>query len=90
MTEFFRRIDSMLSQHKMPPEYDGWVSWVLCNDCEQKSFVKYHFLYHKCQNEKCSSYNTRVLKTYERAADAVEDGAVLELLPAPVAAEVSP
>ena len=43
------------------------VSWVLCNDCEQKSFAKHHFLYHKCV---CGSYNTRVLKTYEKAEDA--------------------
>ncbi|KAI9030405.1 RING finger and CHY zinc finger domain-containing protein [Hyaloraphidium curvatum] len=73
MTEFFRRIDSMLAQHKMPTEYETWVSWVLCNDCEQKSYAKYHFLYHKCAS--CASYNTRVLKTFEKAIDASTAGA---------------
>ncbi|KXS21655.1 zf-CHY-domain-containing protein [Gonapodya prolifera JEL478] len=67
MTEYFRRIDAMLAQHKMPPEYENWVSWILCNDCEKKSTAKYHFLYHKCGN--CGSYNTKTLKTYENKAD---------------------
>lgn len=63
MTEYFKRIDTMLQQHKMPPEYENWHSYILCNDCEKKSYAKYHFLYHKCAH--CSSYNTKVLKTYE-------------------------
>lgn len=63
MNEYFRRIDTMLQQHKMPPEYENWHSYILCNDCEKRSYAKYHFLYHKCAY--CSSYNTKVLKTYE-------------------------
>jgi len=63
MNEYFRRIDTMLQQHKMPPEYENWTSYILCNDCEKRSYAKYHFLYHKCAY--CSSYNTKVLKTYE-------------------------
>lgn len=50
--------------------YEFSVSWVLCNDCEQKSFAKYHFLYHKCAH--CGSYNTRTLKTYEKQVDEAE------------------
>jgi len=63
MNEYFKRIDTMLQQHKMPPEYENWHSYILCNDCEKRSYAKYHFLYHKCAY--CSSYNTKVLKTYE-------------------------
>ncbi|RKP02223.1 hypothetical protein CXG81DRAFT_4424, partial [Caulochytrium protostelioides] len=48
MSEYFRRIDVMLAQHQMPPEYERTQSYVYCNDCEKKSFAKFHFLYHKC------------------------------------------
>ncbi len=53
----------MLIQHTMPAEYDSWVSYILCNDCEEKSFSKFHFMYHKCAG--CGSYNTKVLKSME-------------------------
>lgn len=64
MREFFKRIDAMLAQHKMPTEYETWVSHVLCNDCEGKTWSKFHFLYHKCAD--CGSYNTKVIKSCER------------------------
>lgn len=69
MTEYFKRIDAMLAQHKMPAEYENWASYILCNDCEKKSEAKYHFLYHKCGP--CGSYNTKVLKTGEKKAGHV-------------------
>jgi hypothetical protein len=65
MTEYFKRIDAMLEQHQMPPEYVNTQSHVYCNDCEKKCYSKYHFLYHKCVN--CNGYNTKVLKTVEVA-----------------------
>jgi hypothetical protein len=61
MTNYFQQIDRMLEQHKMPAEYEDVWSIVLCNDCEQKSKTKYHFLYHKCQH--CQSYNTKLIST---------------------------
>jgi RING finger and CHY zinc finger domain-containing protein 1 len=64
MTEYFNRIDAMLSQHVMPVEYQNTESHIYCNDCELKSFAKYHFLYHKCAN--CKGYNTKVLRTIEK------------------------
>ncbi|KAI9209647.1 zinc-ribbon-domain-containing protein, partial [Polychytrium aggregatum] len=64
MTEYFRRIDAMLEQHQMPPEYAKTVSHIYCNDCEKRSDVKFHFLYHKCGF--CSGYNTKVLRTSEK------------------------
>jgi hypothetical protein len=63
MSEYFQRIDAMLSCHHMPPEYQNTTSLIYCNDCEKKSVTKYHFLYHKCQH--CQGYNTKVLQTID-------------------------
>ncbi|KAF9122482.1 hypothetical protein BGW39_009716 [Mortierella sp. 14UC] len=67
MTAYYAKIDSLLAEQKMPPEYANIFSIVLCNDCEIKSEVSYHFLYHKC--DKCSGYNTKVLETFKRVAE---------------------
>ncbi|KAG0281919.1 hypothetical protein BGZ95_006426 [Linnemannia exigua] len=67
MTPYYAKIDSLLAEQKMPPEYANIFSNVLCNDCEIKSEVPYHFLYHKC--DKCSGYNTKVLETFKRVAE---------------------
>jgi hypothetical protein len=61
MSEYFRRIDIALSEHKMPAEYDDTFSHIYCNDCEKRSFAKYHFIYHKCGY--CRGYNTKLLST---------------------------
>ncbi|KAJ3353028.1 hypothetical protein HDU83_007402 [Entophlyctis luteolus] len=73
MTEYFRRIDAMLAQHQMPPEYANSCSYVYCNDCEKKCYAKFHFLYHKCIF--CKGYNTKILQTME-----IKEGATLESL----------
>jgi RING finger/CHY zinc finger protein 1 len=65
MTDLFERLDAMLAQHQMPPEYANTISKIYCNDCEEKSDTKFHFLYHKCQ--KCGSYNTKVLGTADQS-----------------------
>ncbi|TPX42757.1 hypothetical protein SeLEV6574_g05429 [Synchytrium endobioticum] len=65
MTEYFKRIDAMLAQHQMPTEYDNSRSLVYCNDCEKRSWAKFHFLYHKCAE--CKGYNTKILKTVDIA-----------------------
>jgi len=70
MSEYFKRIDQLLAQQKMPEEYKNWKSYILCNDCEKKSYAKFHFIYHKCAY--CSSYNTKLIKTL----DAVEAAAL--------------
>ena len=67
MDPYFRRIDTIVAQQKMPPEYDNFFAHVLCNDCEKRSTVKYHFLYHKCLY--CQGYNTKVLETKELSAE---------------------
>lgn len=66
MTDLFERLDAMLAQHQMPPEYANTISKIYCNDCEEKSDTKFHFLYHKCQ--KCGSYNTKVLGTADHSS----------------------
>ncbi|RKO93496.1 hypothetical protein BDK51DRAFT_6642, partial [Blyttiomyces helicus] len=48
MTSYFNRLDTILAQHTMPPEYAHLESHIYCNDCEKKSYARFHFLYHKC------------------------------------------
>ncbi|KAJ3050712.1 hypothetical protein HK097_008302 [Rhizophlyctis rosea] len=61
MTDHVRRIDQALAQQQMPKEYANLVNQIYCNDCEKKSYAKFHFMYHKCAD--CFRYNTKVLKT---------------------------
>jgi hypothetical protein len=75
MTSYFQQIDKMLEEHRMPPEYNDFWSICLCNDCEKKSKVKYHFLYHKCQE--CGSYNTKILQTVQERPDRIETSSQL-------------
>ncbi|KAF9357983.1 hypothetical protein BGX26_002716 [Mortierella sp. AD094] len=67
MSRYYQKIDSILAEQTMPPEYANIFSTVLCNDCEVKSQVPYHFLYHKC--DKCKGYNTKVLETFRRETE---------------------
>ncbi|KAF8924285.1 hypothetical protein EDD21DRAFT_385938 [Dissophora ornata] len=67
MSGYYSKIDSLLAEQTMPPEYVNIFSIVLCNDCEVKSEAPYHFLYHKC--DKCKGYNTKVLETFKRVTD---------------------
>lgn len=45
----------------MPTEYNNTYSEIYCNDCEKRSFAKFHFIYHKCGH--CLGYNTKTLST---------------------------
>eukprot|EP00123_Amoebidium_parasiticum_P010013 comp19837_c0_seq1/m.23890 comp19837_c0_seq1/g.23890 ORF comp19837_c0_seq1/g.23890 comp19837_c0_seq1/m.23890 type:complete len:324 (-) comp19837_c0_seq1:641-1612(-) len=67
MEDYFKKIDLYVAQQPMPPEYKDSVSTILCNDCEQRSDVPFHFTYHKCLP--CGSYNTKVIAT--RHTDAL-------------------
>ncbi|KAF8952782.1 hypothetical protein BGZ52_003900 [Haplosporangium bisporale] len=67
MSGFYAKIDSLLAEQTMPPEYANIFSNVLCNDCEVKSEAPYHFLYHRCN--KCKGYNTKVLETFKRVSN---------------------
>ncbi|XP_054821497.1 zinc finger protein BRUTUS-like At1g18910 isoform X3 [Prosopis cineraria] len=59
MQVYFRMLDAYLAEEKIPDEHLGKTQMILCNDCEKKGTVPFHWLYHKCSS--CGSYNTRVL-----------------------------
>lgn len=56
MATQFRILDNEIENQPMPPPYDAWRSIIVCNDCQAKSNVAFHFLGLKCAN--CGSYNT--------------------------------
>lgn len=64
MTEFFQSIDHLLQTTSKPS--DTKKSIILCNDCEKKSCVPSHLIYHKCAE--CKSYNTKVLHQFYSSA----------------------
>lgn len=67
MTSWYAALDARLAQEMPLPGYLGKKRTnILCNDCEVKSRVPYHFKYHKCG--KCKGYNTKVL-SYEDEDD---------------------
>ena len=59
MTTHFKRLEALLKEQPMPQEYAHLKNNVLCNDCEKKSTVPFHFLYHQCAH--CQSFNTKVI-----------------------------
>jgi Zn finger protein HypA/HybF involved in hydrogenase expression len=48
----------------MPEELKYTYAEVLCNECLEKSEVKFHYYGIKCK--KCKSFNTKILKTFEK------------------------
>ncbi|KAH9608672.1 hypothetical protein KSS87_021889 [Heliosperma pusillum] len=59
MQVYFKMLDALLAEEKMPEEYSGQTQGILCNDCANKGTAPFHWLYHKCSC--CGSYNTRLL-----------------------------
>ncbi|KAJ0255812.1 Zinc finger protein BRUTUS-like [Hirschfeldia incana] len=59
MKVYFRMLDALLAEEKMPDEYTNKTQVILCNDCGKKGEAPYHWLYHKCTS--CGSYNSRLL-----------------------------
>ena len=59
MTNNWNRIEAYMSSTQMPEQYRDQTSNILCNDCEKKNTVPFHFMYHKCLD--CNSWNTTVL-----------------------------
>jgi RING finger/CHY zinc finger protein 1 len=55
-TKYTEKFDKYVLENQMNYYYNKWKSEILCNDCCEKSIVKYHKDYLKC--EKCTSYNT--------------------------------
>ncbi|KAJ0257348.1 Zinc finger protein BRUTUS-like [Hirschfeldia incana] len=59
MQVYFRMLDALLAEQKMPDEYINQTQVIICNDCGRKGNTPYHWLHHKCSS--CASYNTRLL-----------------------------
>ena len=60
MTEYFNKITEKIKETPLPEEMEDIYKNIYCNDCEQKSVVKYHFMGLLCKN--CKSYNTAQLE----------------------------
>lgn len=52
----FRILDAEIRHTPLPEPYNRWRSTVVCNDCQAKSNVDFHFLGLRCPT--CLSYNT--------------------------------
>eukprot|EP00045_Choanoeca_perplexa_P007452 m.67817 g.67817 ORF g.67817 m.67817 type:complete len:388 (+) comp14088_c0_seq1:46-1209(+) len=58
--ESMQMLDREIALTPMPLEYqNSWV-YVLCNDCQEKTYVRFHPLGHKCAA--CGGYNTSQLQ----------------------------
>jgi len=66
MSATWRDIDEEIRAQPMPPEFGNMWAYVLCNDCEAKTFERFHFVGIKCG--KCDGYNTSILKTTKKEA----------------------
>ena len=55
-TPLWNIIEQYVNTTEMPEEYQDKTSDIICNDCQEKSNVPFHFMYHKCPN--CNSWNT--------------------------------
>lgn len=69
MRTWYDALDKRLANELLPALYSNKKTEVLCHDCEQQSVVKWHFVFHKCGNDACGGYNTRVL-SYPNEAQA--------------------
>lgn len=59
MTQQWAHMEQVISNCKMPDEYKDVTCNILCNECNAKSTVPYHWMGHKCPN--CNAYNTAIL-----------------------------
>eukprot|EP00236_Picocystis_salinarum_P002327 CAMPEP_0183828660 /NCGR_PEP_ID=MMETSP0807_2-20130328/2906_1 /TAXON_ID=88271 /ORGANISM="Picocystis salinarum, Strain CCMP1897" /LENGTH=1161 /DNA_ID=CAMNT_0026073861 /DNA_START=30 /DNA_END=3515 /DNA_ORIENTATION=+ len=62
MSVYFKMLDAILAaeRHYIPLQYKDKKQSILCNDCGTRGEVPFHFVYHKCVNSTCGSYNTRM------------------------------
>ena len=51
-----KKFDKFILENPVPEFYKNWKTEILCNDCSEKSTIKFHTDFHKCM--KCKSYNT--------------------------------
>ena len=60
-TEINKQIDKIKSMYET---YKYTKAEISCNDCQNKSIVQYHFMYNKCGEKNCESYNTYIIRTF--------------------------
>lgn len=70
MSDWYRALDERIAKDVLPPEYARKRSRVLCHDCNEKTVVQFHFVYHKCGISECGGYNTRVLEQFDVEDDS--------------------
>lgn len=61
MRPFWEHFAAVMASQPMPPEFAAARASVLCNDCNERSRVPFHFVGHRCRA--CRGFNTRVLST---------------------------
>jgi len=66
MTEVWQQIDTEIARQPMPTEFAEAIEKVLCNDCNTKSDVPFHWLGQKCRNTGCGGYNTSTVQRIGR------------------------
>jgi hypothetical protein len=54
------QVDTLIIPN-IPYEASNWKTEIYCNDCGEKTTVKYCFQYHQCTNSECGSFNTDIL-----------------------------
>ena len=59
MDHLWSKIEEYVNNTEMPDEFKDKENKILCNDCQEKTITKFHFMYHKCV--KCNSWNTSVI-----------------------------
>lgn len=63
MKEHWLAKDQLANLEMIPFSYMNKRQIIFCNDCEQKSDIKFSFDYKKCRN--CNGYNTNEIETYD-------------------------
>lgn len=66
MHPYWSKVDELVKGEVMPPEYRNRVAEILCHDCGKRSETPHHFSYVKCMNPGCGSYNTTLLRWYQK------------------------
>eukprot|EP01117_Protostelium_nocturnum_P018723 TRINITY_DN7892_c0_g1_i1.p1 TRINITY_DN7892_c0_g1~~TRINITY_DN7892_c0_g1_i1.p1 ORF type:complete len:395 (-),score=68.18 TRINITY_DN7892_c0_g1_i1:57-1241(-) len=61
MSSYWTDLQSNIDAQPMPEEFSQAKCQILCNDCQAKSEVPYHFIGVSCPKEDCKSFNTQVI-----------------------------
>lgn len=79
MTDYYRELDKKIATEVIQPEYRNRKSHIMCYDCDHKTTVRFHLVFHKCGNHQCGGYNTRVLASFDEEPTEEEEDALRTL-----------